>query len=353
MRKERILYIMGIDWQWIYQRPQIFAEKLARDYEVTVLFPRSVTTGNTKLPQVAGLEFRILWTLPYQEKNSLIGKLSAMLNAKLFKDINSFQVIYVGYPLYARYIPEEFKGRIIYDCMDNHEALYPDRKRVGRVMEQEKRLINRCDLLVTSAKQLQQKTDAIVGYSKSVLIRNGMEIHNICEVKASAWRENYSLCYIGTIAEWFDYDVIRHSLEQIPNIDYQLIGPANQRVEHPGIVYHGPKPHEELGEAMKDYDCLIMPFVVNDIVAAVDPVKLYEYIAFGKCIISVFYPEIERFDPYVYFYESREEYVELLRELAKEGFPPKYTAEQQKEFLQDNTWDERYRILKEEIEKNA
>lgn len=353
MRKERLLYIMGIDWQWIYQRPQIFAEKLARDYEVTVLFPRSVTTGNVKLPQVQGLEFRILWTLPYQEKNALIGKMSAILNAKLFKDINSFQTIYVGYPLYARYIPEGYKGRIIYDCMDNHEALYPDRKRVGKVLEQERRLIDRCDLLVASAKQLQEKVDSVVGYPKSVLVRNGMELQKVCKVKPAVLRERYSLCYIGTIAEWFDYDVIRDSLEQMANIDYQLIGPANRKVEHPGIVYHGPKPHAELGEAIQDYDCLIMPFVVNDIVAAVDPVKLYEYIAFGKCIISVYYPEIERFDSYVYFYESKEEYVELLRELAKEGFPPKYTEEQQKEFLRQNTWDERYRVLKEEIKKHV
>ena len=51
MKKERILYIMGIDWQWIYQRPHILAEKLAQDYDVTVVFPRSITTRNTKLPE--------------------------------------------------------------------------------------------------------------------------------------------------------------------------------------------------------------------------------------------------------------------------------------------------------------
>ena len=353
MKKERILYIMGIDWQWIYQRPQIFAEKLAKDYEVTVLFPRSITTGNTKLPQVEGLDFRILWTLPYQEKNPIIGKLAMLLNAGLFRDMNDFQMIYVGYPLYARYIPEDYKGRIVYDCMDNHEALYPDRKRVGRVLEQENKLIGRCDLLVASAKQLQGKVDEVAGYSKSILVRNGMNLQKVCEVKAPVCKENYNLCYIGTIAEWFDYGVLRSSLERLPNITYQLIGPANTRVEHAGIVYHGAKPHEELGEAIREYDCLIMPFVVNEIVAAVDPVKLYEYIAFGKCIVSVYYPEIERFDPYVYFYESQEEYVELLHELAKEGFPPKYTKEQQQEFLQANTWEERYRVLKEEMEKNA
>ncbi len=351
MNKKRILYIMGIDWQWIYQRPQIFAEKLARDYELTVLFPRSITTGNTTLPESAGMEFRILWTLPYQEKNVFIGKLSQAINAKLFRDLDSFQAIYVGYPLYARYIPDTYQGKIIYDCMDNHEALYPDRKRVFKVLKQENCLIQRCNLLFASATLLREKVDEIAGYPKSILVRNGVEIKEVCEVKQPACKAHYSLCYIGTIAEWFDYEVIRDSLSKMQNIDYQLIGPANQKTEHAGIVYHGPIPHHKLGEAIRDYDCLIMPFQVNEIVASVDPVKLYEYIAFGKCIVSVYYPEIERFKDFVYFYETSEEYVKLLEKLAEEGFPPKYHSEKQRTFLQENTWDRRYELLKEKIDK--
>lgn len=31
---------MGIDWNWIFQRPQILALELQKQYEVTVLCPR-------------------------------------------------------------------------------------------------------------------------------------------------------------------------------------------------------------------------------------------------------------------------------------------------------------------------
>ena len=347
--KERMLYIMGIDWQWIYQRPQIFAEKLAQDYQVTVLFPRSIMTKNTSLPSVEGIEFRILWTFPYQEKNHLIGKLAEMFHAKIFKDINSFQYIYVGYPLYARYIPENYQGKIIYDCMDNHEALYPDRPRAYRIVNQENLLIKRCDLLIASAKLLQDKIDKVAGYSKSVLIRNGVKIGEVCEVRKPVVRDRYSLGYIGTIAEWFDYELIENSLKIMDNIDYQLVGPADRQVKRPGIVYHGKVSHEKLNDVVKDYDCLIMPFGVNEIVEAVDPVKLYEYIAFGKCIISIYYPEVERFKEFVYFYKDVDEYIGLLQELTKKGFPPKYSNEQQEKFLQQNTWEQRYEMLKQSI----
>ena len=96
-----------------------------------------------------------------------------------------------------------------------------------------------------------------------------------------------------------------------------------------------------------------MPFKLNDVVLAVDPVKLYEYISYGKCIISIYYPEIERFRDFVYFYNTQEEYNEIIRNKCKDGFKPKYTKEQQKKFLEKNTWDARckeaVRMLKEKI----
>jgi len=134
-------------------------------------------------------------------------------------------------------------------------------------------------------------------------------------------------------------------------VNYHLIGPANQRMEHEQVRYLGSIPHDKLGEEVKELDCLAMPFVVNEIVACVDPVKLYEHIAFGKCIISVYYLEIERFGEFAYFYETSEEYVELLHKLAEKGFPPKYSEEQQREFLKNNTWDQCYETLKMEMKE--
>lgn len=347
--KERMLYIMGIDWQWIYQRPQIIAEKLAKDYQLTVLFPRNIMTKKFTIPILEGVEFRILWTLPYQEKNRFIGMLSKIVNATKLKDINKFKYVYVGYPLFGRYIPTNYQGKIIYDCMDNHEALYPDRLRVHRVIQQEKILIERCDLLFASARMLCEKMDKVAGYPKSVLLRNGVKINEIHKVEQSTVRDRYSLGYIGTISEWFDYALIQDSLHAIDNIDYYLVGPADRRVSNSRITYHGKVPHDKLYETIKMYDCLIMPFCINEIVKAVDPVKLYEYIAFGKCIVSIYYPEIERFKDFVYFYNDSNSYIDLIHWLMQEGFPPKYSAEQQKKFLQDNTWEKRYEVLQENI----
>ncbi len=353
-QKKTMLYIMGIDWNWIYQRPQVLAEKLSQDYEVTVVFPRSVLKkrkGKEIEKATDTLHFRVLTTIPYQEKNVIPGKVSRILNKKVFKDINSFDYIYVGYPQYARYIPQSYSGKIIYDCMDDFARLYSDQKRVHKVVEQENLLIRRCDLLLASAIQLQKKVDAIVGFTKSVLLRNALKKQGeLSDIQKPQKKGQYRLCYIGTISEWMDNELLLESCERLSNIQYKMIGPAVKRVECERIQYAGPIEHEKLQEAVADCDCLVMPFVVNDIVLSVDPVKLYEYIAFGKCIISVYYPEVERFGDFVYFYHNKEEYVELLQELIKNGFPAKYNKVQQREFIQENTWDKRYKALKESIE---
>lgn len=350
MERRKLFYIMGIDWSWIYQRPQIFAEKLARDFQVTVLFPRSVLKWRDNLPTIPNIEFRILWTFPYQEKNTLIGKIARWINKKLFRDIADFSYVYVGYPLYARYLPENYRGNVIYDCMDDYAALYPDPKRADRIIQWENKLINYSDLIVASSKRLLEKVNSIAGESKGILIRNGVKITDIYKLKLAQQKEKYRICYIGTIAEWFDYELLTESLSRVDNIKYHLIGPASTKVFQDGIVYEGVVQHEKLGDAIREYDCLMMPFRVNEIVLSVDPVKLYEYIAFGKCIISVYYPEVKRFQDFVYFYKTHEEYIELLETLKDQGFPPKYTKNQQKEFLTNNTWDKRYETLKREIE---
>lgn len=352
MERAKLLYIMGIDWNWIYQRPQILAEKLAQDFEVTAVFPKSIIKVGEKVrdSEKKGLTLRILWTLPYQEKNVLIGKLSRWFNRKVFKDIYEFDYIYIGFPQYARYIPQDYQGRIIYDCLDNFEKLYPDRKRSYKVTQQELPLIKRCDRLLASSQYLKEKVDAVAGYDKAFVLRNATKLQDKpAPIKAPVQKVSYKLGYIGTISEWMDYDLLIKSFAQVEGIQYHMLGPVVKSVEFEGIHYEGIVAHEKLQEAIVNYDCLIMPFLVNEIILAVDPVKLYEYISFGKCIISVYYPEVERFRDFVYFYHSYEEYVELLKELKSKGFPAKYTAEKQKFFLQENTWDKRYESLKEII----
>jgi len=351
--KKKILYIMGIDWLWIYQRPQIMAEKLSQHYDVTVIFPRSIINIRYKAIKLSSefVKKKVLWTIPYQEKIKAVGAAAKLFQQLLFRNYQQYDYIMVGYPLYAKYIPDDYKGQIIYDCMDNHKALYPDRKRVSRIILQEERLIKKSSIVFASSLLLCKKVNRIAQEAKAILIRNGVETGQICEIKKAEIKPVYKIGYIGTIDTWFDFKLLKDSLKLNSVFTYHLIGPFNRlkKKSHSRLIYEGVIEHKYLSGYIRDYDCLLMPFLLNDVVLSVDPLKLYEYISFGKCIISIFYPEIKRFEEFVYFYSTVEEYMELLGQLCKKGFPAKYNKEQQVGFLEDNTWDNRYNKLHQVI----
>lgn len=349
MKSKKMLYIMGIEWNWIYQRPQIFAEYLQKDYELTVACPKQLIhpRHQNNTPPDNLIE---LLQIPFQEKVRVVGWAADKLHRHLIGDMSEYDLIWVGYPLFGRYIPDNYHGIVIYDCMDNFEALYPDRREsaVRKVCREEERLLKRADMVFASSEKLKGKLLRMCPDKKISLVRNGYGSINLQKPEEGKLKTDYKLGYIGTISEWFDSRLIEASIRANPQISYEMIGPVsnhqpiqNVRAVYPGVIEHG-----KLGEYVKELDGLIMPFVVNEIILYVDPVKLYEYIAWGKCIVASWYPEIDRFRDYVYFYHNEEEYLKLINDLAGRGFPAKYSGRQQEEFLRENTWEARaYTVL--------
>lgn len=347
---KKLLYIMGVEWNWIFQRPQVLALELEKEYELTVACPKQpIHAKHQNNPQPQRL--LSLFQIPFQEKNKLIGSVAWKLHKNVLGDLSRYDIIWVGYPLFGRYIPKDYTGTIVYDCMDNFEALYPDRreKSLNIVRREEVRLLRKADIVFASSLKLKEKLVSICPDKKVTLIRNGHNNITISDPEDSKKKDKYSLGYIGTISQWFDNDAVEHSLIKIPDIYYDLIGPIDnhQIIRNERVTYSGVVEHSQLGNHVKKLDCLIMPFRINDIVLYVDPVKLYEYIAWGKCIIASWYPEIDRFQDFVYFYHDTEEYHELVQKLKEEGFPAKYTRDMQRRFLKDNTWDARVRLIKQ------
>jgi hypothetical protein len=81
----------------------------------------------------------------------------------------------------------------------------------------------------------------------------------------------------------------------------------------------------------------------------VDPVKLYEYVDWGRPIVALRYPDVERFGEFVEFYETPEELVGVISRMCSEGFVRKYTEEQRVAFLSENTWDVRGQQIRREL----
>lgn len=100
------------------------------------------------------------------------------------------------------------------------------------------------------------------------------------------------LGYHGTLANWIDYDLLRLAADD-GRFEIVLIGlehdnsfAASGLNNHPRVHYLGGKPYSILNQYVACYDIALLPFVKNDLADTVSPVKIFEYMAAGKPIVT-------------------------------------------------------------------
>ncbi len=351
---------MHVDWDWIKQRPHFLAEQLSARFSVTVVYPFS--RGRSRLTRTprAGLRMRPVVGIPFKYVFPALYRLNRLYQRAyigLLIRLIRPDVIWLTHPFCADLVPSKLACHLVYDCMDDAQALTVGRPFAKKcALSLERSLIKRSDLVFVSSAHLADVLDEReLCREKTILLRNAYDgkLHQP-ESHAGAGGRPYRIGYIGTIASWMDFDSILHALENVPDIEFVFFGPKDADLvtpHHERLKFAGPVPHSQLHEAVRDIDCLIMPFKVNDVVLSVDPVKLYEYINFNKPIISVLYDEVVRFSPFVSFYSDQSGLASAINELKASGFRPKYGPVEREQFLQENTWDVRGRVVAESLER--
>jgi len=345
---KKMLYIMNVDWNWIKQRPHFLAEELSNFYSVEVLYRhrynRRLVQEHSIVSQIKSREYYLIPRIDRYPSMARVNDWVKQRTIEYYMKHSACDLIYVTAP--DQYVPsmENFEGTIIYDCMDNHIEFAVSEDKISKLTHLENKLINRADLvLVTSEhlkKVLMDRYD--VSPTKLVIERNAYSGgSNMSLTVTKAKQKGAQIAYFGTISSWFNFDFINRSLQDFPDLSYTFIGPLDgvKIPDNPRINYLGIVPHEQLKDAVGNADALMMPFLLNDITLAVDPVKLYEYLSMSKNIITVDYPEVQRFKPFCFMYYTYSEFCDAIRSATSGSL--KYTEAEKNKFLDDNTWERR------------
>lgn len=348
---DSILYMMHIDWNWIKQRPQFIAEGLSKKYKVNVIYKHTYRKNGYQKEKnsLDNITLNEVYSFPNRlNKYGLFNHLNTELFKQKVKQIikkDKPKCIYITAPALYKAIPQEYKGKIIYDCMDDHLALEANGNFNDYSVKYENKLLHRADNIIITSNHLKKTIISRYGkdlQKKIVIIRNGFA-GEIINNKKQIIRKPYKFVYFGTISHWIDFSLLEKSLRDFPEIEYNFYGPVDKSVnvpQNPRIKFLGTIEHKELYKKAASCKALIMPFKLNDIVESVDPVKLYEYINFDKNILTIKYSEIERFKQFVYFYSSYDEYKAKLQEILKEN-NVKYNSIDRIKFLKNNSWSSR------------
>lgn len=148
--------------------------------------------------------------------------------------------------------------------------------------------------------------------------------------------------YYGYLAEWMDYDMVRQAAQLRPEYEFVFIGKAiydTSKIENvPNIHLLGLKPYKELSDYAKLFDVATIPFVINEKMDCVSPIKFYEYCAMGLPVVTSRMKEMEKeVCEFVACANGVDEYLFYLDHFTKEDIK-KIAAEQAGEIAERNTW---------------
>ena len=355
---KKILYLMNLDWYWIKQRPQYIAENLSEYNDVFVVYKRSYRRKDLQKEKTQSkVKLVPLYTSPnFLNKYKIFKKTYYyFIKKKIKKLIKKLQpgVIYFSSIFPVDVIPKDYDGKILYDCMDDYSVL-----ETRSVEREEKDLISKSDIVLVTSENLRQVIIRRYGQQikrKLFLVRNGFNGPkiNLNDISTKENKKNSAtISYIGTVSRWFDFKILEASLNKYPQLEYKIIGPVDKNIKVPQnsrIHFLGTIEHDDLYEHIKNDIALVMPFKLNKIVESVDPVKLYEYINFDKNIITIKYNEIDRFKPFVYFYDNEVDYCKRIGQVLSDS-SIKYNQILRNEFLDKNSWKERVKRINELLE---
>ncbi|WP_299159457.1 glycosyltransferase [uncultured Tenacibaculum sp.] len=348
--KRKMLYIMHVSWYWIKQRPHFLAENLNEYFDVTILYKKSLTDFLTRstIPNncIGIFQFPL-------SRFQIIAKLNRFIYRQYVKKyLKNVDCLWMSSAIDYSSISDiiDIKLNLVYDCMDDvcEFPKYKKEPEASKIINKEKKFVERANNIIVSSNWLKQVIYKRYGIKKNIhLINNAIDqnfLHkNLLnkEISYPLKKAYVDIMYIGTISEWLNFEIIQKALDDFSELRLILIGPLGSEIPtHNRIIHLGAKAHVELPLFMAKADALIMPFIVNDLILSVNPVKLYEYIFAGKPVITCNYKEIEQFNEFVYAYNDDEDFLQLINNLMLGNLSVK-SKEERTNFLKINSWKER------------
>lgn len=352
-----------IDWHFRFQRPQHLARALARKghrvFYISNNFNDSAEPGFHLDP--LGCEDRL-----FQVHLNLAGKppiyfgmpgpaqveaLRASLAALLEWSCTRSAMSLVQHPYWSPLVRALPAARVVYDCMDHHGGF---ENNAPAVLEAEARLVDDADLVIVTSAWLEQ--DIAPRARATAMVRNAGEFEFFRTAPSKVFadpRGRRVIGYYGAIAEWFDLDLVRRVALAHPDCLVLLVGndtagAGEALADLANVQLAGEVPYAELPYWLHGFDVCLLPFRVIPLTLATNPVKVYEYLAAGKPVVSVDLPEMAQFEGLVRVAAAAGDFVAAVG--AALDAPAGEGVAERQAFAARQTWAERAQALDDALE---
>lgn len=278
----------------------------------------------------------LLFQIPIDVTKQFMAKLASLKTSK--KKI--FMVSY-PHPIIPK-ILNRFKVNgwmNLYDARDDWEEF----QKVGQARWYnsgiEKYIVRNCDHVTAVSWPLGKKLDAYSPLGQVKVVPNALSPNFLSSNYKWKGNSQVKIGYFGHLtSSWFDWDSLIEIANSRPNYHFEIIGhSAPDDLQLPSnIDLMGPKNHPDINVIAAEWKVAIIPFKPGLLADAVDPIKIYEYMALNLPTVSFRMPQIDSY-PYTVTVDSNEDFAFALDEFVR--YQPKKGA--LKKWLATNTWGDR------------
>ena len=202
----------------------------------------------------------------------------------------------------------------VYYCGDDFSSLSGVDHDAVNMMEME--LVEKVDLILVASETLAQKFPA----HKTVMIPHGVDAQQFqqpCLRPIDLPTGKPIAGFYGSLSEWIDVELLTQTATDLPDWDFVFIGPQQTDLSSlkklPNTYFLDQKKHSELPAYAQHWQVSMLPFKDNAQIRSSNPLKLREYLAVGKPIVSTDFPALDSYRDVVNVAHSQNSFAEKIR----------------------------------------
>ena len=358
-----------IDWHYRFQRPQQLCTQFAAG-------GHRVFYAETKLHD-AGREIDVstladgVWSLSLPGPPELVIYRDALDDAALGSMVEAFArwreshgvehaIVIVDLPFWrslAFELRRRFGWRVVYDCMDDHAGFLDGAGAPAtraRIHDDEERLVVSSDAVLATSRLLHERIADRA--RRLLLVPNAADFDHfrtqprpaLPAIEALGLLKTPVVGYYGAISAWFDVELVEQAARLRPEWSFVLVGSTFgadvSRLERlPNVMLTDERPYSEIPSFLERFDVACIPFLLNDLTLATNPVKFYEYLSAGKPVVAVDLPELAPYRDHYYSAANGDELVAQVERALAEDSPVR--AETRVALARENTWEGRFATI--------
>ncbi|BBO18590.1 glycosyltransferase [Candidatus Brocadia pituitae] len=261
---------------------------------------------------------------------------------------------------------------LVYDCFDDYSSNVKE-KQLTNLKQRENTVLSCADaVFVVSEKLLRVMEDR----AKHVhLVPNGADVELFAkamntetEIPSEISMLPHPLIgFVGKVTARLDFELLARLAVSHPEWSLVFVGmyegesklsglPGYQLFRQaPNVFFFGSKPYPSLPGYLKAFDVCIIPYLLEGQNPCCSPLKLYEYLATGKPIVSVNIPHVASFVPLVRVAHNAEEFERNIEEALAEK--DNNLRHQRLAIARMNSWNRRaekaLKIIERKLEEKA